>query len=148
MESISSNKSVWCSDCGNNMIVSYSATGGTCSNCTQRKCLALLTTSEREKLFGVSAISSVKPRGWKWMKEFVDSKGNVWHKGEEQPELKGERPVTDVEAIYAKRKAKKELKLEKENTSLLVHASKVKEAKSVARALEKQKDFLNHNVKK
>ena len=148
MESISSNKTVWCSDCGSNMVVSHSATGGICSNCTQRKCLALLSTIEKEKLFGVSATTSVKPRGWKWMKEFVDFNGNVLHKGVEQPELKGERPATDVDAIYAKRKAKKEAMLEVEEKSLLAHASKVKEAKSVARALEKQKDFLNHKVKK
>jgi hypothetical protein len=110
--------------------------------------MALLTDAEKEKLFGVSTVTSVKPRGWKWMKEFVDSKGNVWHKGEEQPELKGKRPVTDVEAIYAKRKVAKEARLKREQKSLLVHASKVKKAKASARALEKQKDFLNHKVKK
>ena len=148
MESISSNKSVWCSDCGGNMIVSHSATGGICSNCTQKRCISLLSTTEKDKLFGISTITSVKQRGWKWMQEFNDSKGNVWHKGVEQPELKGKRPVTDVEAIYAKRKAKKEALLEKEEKALLVHASKVKKAKASARALEKQKDFLNHNVKK
>jgi len=148
MESISSNKIVWCSDCGGDMVVSHSATEGVCSNCTQRKCIALLTDVEKEKLFGVSTTTSVKPRGWKWMKEFVDTKGNVWYKGVEQPELKGKRPVTDVKAIYAKRKANKEARLKRQEKSLLVHASKVKEAKSVARALEKQKDFLNHNVEK
>jgi len=30
-----------------------------------------------------------KPRGWHFMNEFVDSEGNVYHKGVEQPELKG-----------------------------------------------------------
>ena len=150
MESISSNKTVWCSECGGNMIVSHSATGGICSNCTQKRCMALLTDAEKEKLFGVSTVTSVKPRGWKWMKEFVDSKGNVWHKGVEQPELNGKRPVTDVEAIYAKRKADKEARLERHEKSLLIHASKAKKAKAKAsaRALAKQKDFLNHKVKK
>ena len=148
MKSISSNKTVWCSDCSRSMSVSYSATGGVCSYCTQRRCLALLTTAEMDKLFGVTSISSTKPRGWKWMKEFVDSKGNVWHKGVEQPELTGKRPITDIEAIYAKRKVNKESVIKKEEKALLVHASKVKEAKSAARALEKQKDFLNHNVDK
>jgi hypothetical protein len=148
MKSNSSNKIVWCSECSRDMSVSYSATGGICSHCTQKRCLSLLTPAEIDKLFGVSSTTSVKPRGWKWMKEFVDSTGNVWHKGVEQPELKGERPVTDVEAIYAKRKVKKEAKFEKAEKALLVHASKVKEAKSVARALEKQKDFLNHNIDK
>ena len=148
MESSNSNKTIWCSECGCNMVVSHSAVKGVCSRCTQRKCLALLSSTEKEKLFGVSTVTSVKPRGWKWMKEFVDANGNVWHKGVEQPELKGKRPVTDVEAIYAKRKADKEARLEREEKSLLVHASKVKKAKASARALEKQKDFLNHNVSK
>ena len=30
-----------------------------------------------------------KPKGWKFMKVFVDSEGNVYHKGEEQTALKG-----------------------------------------------------------
>ena len=30
-----------------------------------------------------------KPRGWHFMAEFVDSEGNVYFKGVEQPELKG-----------------------------------------------------------
>ena len=30
-----------------------------------------------------------KPRGWHFKEEFVDSEGNVWHKGKLQPHLKG-----------------------------------------------------------
>jgi hypothetical protein len=29
-----------------------------------------------------------KPRGWHFKKEFIDSEGNVYHKGVEQPHLK------------------------------------------------------------
>ena len=35
-----------------------------------------------------------RPAGWHFMKEFVDKWGNVFHKGVEQPDLKGTRPVT------------------------------------------------------
>tara|TARA_R110000803_G_scaffold77971_1_gene142940 strand:- start:711 stop:1130 length:420 start_codon:yes stop_codon:yes gene_type:complete len=33
-------------------------------------------------------------RGWKFMKEFVHENGTVYHKGEEQPKLKGTLPPT------------------------------------------------------
>ena len=34
-------------------------------------------------------VSKGRPRGWQFMKEFVDKDGNVFHKGKEQPKLKG-----------------------------------------------------------
>jgi hypothetical protein len=37
-----------------------------------------------------------KPRGWHLMAEFVDSEGNVFHKGVEQPQLKGTIPPTKI----------------------------------------------------
>jgi hypothetical protein len=40
--------------------------------------------------------SSGKPRGWQFMKEFVDAEGNVFHKGIEQPKLKNTLPPTDI----------------------------------------------------
>lgn len=36
------------------------------------------------------------PRGWKFMTEFVDKDGNVYHKGIEQVELKNTLPPTKV----------------------------------------------------
>ena len=30
-----------------------------------------------------------RPAGWHFMKEFVDKDGNVFHRGKEQPKLKG-----------------------------------------------------------
>jgi hypothetical protein len=37
-----------------------------------------------------------KPRGWHLMAEFVDSEGNAFHKGVEQPQLKGTIPPTKI----------------------------------------------------
>ena len=37
-----------------------------------------------------------RPAGWHWMAEFVDKDGNVFHKGKEQPKLKGTLPPTKV----------------------------------------------------
>lgn len=39
-------------------------------------------------------VSSGRPRGWKFMKEFVHTDGTVFHKGVEQPKLKGTLPHT------------------------------------------------------
>ena len=138
-------KTVWCNDCQSEMIVAHEAKGGICSNCTQKRCLALLTDSERNKLFGVGVGDGIqsKPRGWRWMSEFVDSKGNVYHKGTVQPDLKGTRPVTDIVAIKAKQKANKEKRLLAEKKKLL---KMDKERKAVRRAIKKQKDFLDHKV--
>jgi hypothetical protein len=140
---------VECSDCGRFMTVSDTAIGGICSTCTHRRCLSLLSDSERDKLYGVSPENrTTKPRGWRWMTEFVLADGTVYHKGVEQPDLKGTRPITDVDALYKQRKKNKEELRKKENKALLVHAKKAKEERSIsaANALKKQKDFLNHKV--
>ncbi len=52
--------------------------------------------------------SSGRLRGWQFMKEFVDKEGNVFHKGKEQPKLKG-----TLEPTKAKPQKKKLSKLEK-----------------------------------
>ena len=52
-------------------------------------------------------VSKGRPRGWQFMKEFVDKNGNVFHKGVEQPQLKDTRPVTKIEPKQNKRKLSK-----------------------------------------
>ena len=47
------------------------------------------------------------PKGWKFMKVFVYSDGTVYHKGIEQPELKGTLPITTIEVKEKKTKAQK-----------------------------------------
>ena len=138
-------QTVECNDCGRFMVIGHSANGGICSACTQKKCIGLLTDSERDKLFGGKSGNgrTVRPRGWKWMTEFVDGDGTVWHKGVEQPDLNGQRPITDIEALRAKRKSAKETSKVKEQAKLLEMAAKKKELK---KAIAAQKDFLNHNV--
>jgi len=45
-----------------------------------------------------------KPHGW-WLKPvFVDTEGNVFHKGVEQPELKGTLPSTEEKAVEKEEK--------------------------------------------
>ena len=47
-----------------------------------------------------------RPAGWHWMAEFVDKDGTVYHKGKEQPELKGTLKPTKVKPIKRKKKKK------------------------------------------
>ena len=49
--------------------------------------------------------SSGRLRGWQFMKEFVDKEGNVFHKGVEQPKLKG--TLTPTEPKPEKKKLSK-----------------------------------------
>ena len=73
------------------------------------------------------------------MNEFVDVDGNVFHKGKEQPKLKGSLKPTVV-------KPRKKTKRRTRNQILLgIDAERKSELK---KAVQKQKDFLNHNIDK
>ena len=82
-----------------------------------------------------SRVSSGRPAGWHFMNEFVDKDGNVFHKGKEQPDLKGTLPPTK---IVPKKKTKRRTKEE-----ILIARDKEKKA-ALRKAHKKQKDFLNH----
>jgi hypothetical protein len=55
--------------------------------------------------------STGRPAGWHWMNEFVDKKGNVFHKGKEQPELKGTLKPTKVKPPKKRKKLTADQKL-------------------------------------
>ena len=79
-----------------------------------------------------------RPSGWHFMNEFVDKDGNVFHKGVEQPKLKGTLPPTKVKP--PKKKAKRRTKDE-------ILVAKYNEKKKILKKeLQKQKDFLNHKI--
>jgi len=75
------------------------------------------------------------------MKEYVDKDGNVFHKGKEQLKLKGTLPPTKVKPPK-KRKNKRRTK-----EQMLVARHKEKKA-VLKKAVQKQKDFLNHKINK
>ena len=84
----------------------------TCSSCVTR-----ITTSQMtlEDFYPSMKIKKTgRPAGWHWMKEFVDKKGNVFHKGKEQPELKGTLKPTKVKPRKKKKKLTADEKLYKE----------------------------------
>ena len=80
-----------------------------------------------------------RPAGWHWMSEFVDKDGNVFHKGKEQPKLKGTLKPTKVNPV------KKTKRRSKEQMLVARHKEKKIELK---KAVQKQKDFINHNIDK
>lgn len=65
------------------------------------KCLALLMPMPEEKK------PTGYPRGWKFMAEFVDKEGNVYHKGELQKDLFGTLPPTEIKESAPKEKKRK-----------------------------------------
>ena len=80
-------------------------------------------------------VSTGRPAGWHFMNEFVDKDGNVFHKGVEQPKLKGTlKPTKVVPKKKTKRRTKEEI--------LLARDAEKKAA--LKKAVKKQKDFLNH----
>tara|TARA_B100000925_G_scaffold185581_1_gene140234 strand:+ start:284 stop:724 length:441 start_codon:yes stop_codon:yes gene_type:complete len=79
-----------------------------------------------------------RPAGWHFMSEFVDKDGNVFHKGVEQPKLKGTLPPTKV---------KKPKKKTKRRTKDEILVAKYNEKKAILKKeIQKQKDFLNHKI--
>ena len=57
-----------------------------------------------------------RPAGWHFMNEFVDKWGNVFHKGVEQPKLKGTLPPTKVtpKKKPTKRRTKEQILLDRQ----------------------------------
>ena len=81
-----------------------------------------------------------RPAGWHFMNEFVDKDGNVFHKGKEQPKLKGTLPPTKVTKAKVKTKRRTQ-------QQILLDRAKEKKA-ALRKAVQKQKDFINHNIDK
>ena len=83
----------------------------TCSSCIIKKTLALKPLDE---FFAKQRVSTVRPAGWHFMNEFVDKDGNVFHKGKEQPELKGTLKPTKVKPRKKKKKLTADQKLQRD----------------------------------
>ena len=80
-----------------------------------------------------------RPAGWHWMAEFVDKDGTVFHKGKEQPKLKGTLPPTKVKPV-----AKKKTKRRTQN-QILIDREKEKKA-ALKKAIKERDDYLNHRL--
>jgi len=124
--------------------VGESAKGVRCDRCV---------SAQVYKMFPESFDNAVKPSykptgrpaGWHWMAEFVDKDGNVFHKGKEQPKLKGTLPPTKVKPKKrkTKRRTRDEILVAKHKEKL---AAQRKQKRELAKELKKQQDFLNHKT--
>ena len=109
--------------------VSSTAHSYICSSCVTR-----MIPCEADK---PKRVSSGRPSGWHFMKEFVDKDGKVFHKGVEQPKLFGTLPATKV-------KPKKKTKRRSREEILIARDGEKKAA--IRKAVKKQKDFINHQL--
>ena len=85
----------------------------TCSSCVTRITTSQMSLEEMMPSFRKKKLSG-RPAGWHWMIEFVDKKGNVFHKGKEQPELKGTLKPTKVKLPKKRKKLTYEEKLQRD----------------------------------
>ena len=83
----------------------------TCSRCTMINTLKLKPIDE---FFKSVKPKTGRPAGWHFMKEFVDKDGNVFHKGKEQPDLKGTLKPTKVKPPKKRKKLSADQKLQRD----------------------------------
>ena len=87
-----------------------------------------------------------RPKGWQWMNEYVDKDGNVFHKGIEQPKLKGTLPITVV-AVKKKRKRLTKVEREAQNRKLMAELYDLKKRLKKA-TLKKDIKPIESKIKK
>ena len=117
--------------------VSENIVAVTCSRCVTK--ITISQMSLEEMMPSLKKKTTGRPPGWHFMNEFVDKDGNVFHRGKEQPKLKGTLKPTKVKP------RKKTTRRSKQ--AILVAREKEKKAE-LKKAHQKQKDFLNHNINK
>ena len=127
-------KAMECSKCGRVVEkVGYDAKSVVCSYCVFN---TVGFPEENKTVYKPTG----RPVGWHWMKEFVDTNGNVFHRGKEVPKLKGTLPPTKI------KKPTKKTKRRTKNQILIDRYNKKK--KALKKAVKKQQDFINHKVDK
>ena len=92
---------------------SEDAVAVTCSMCTAKLCLSNMSLEEMMPSLK-KKVTTGRPPGWHFMNEFVDKDGNVFHKGKEQPELKGTLKPTKVKPPKKRKKLTADEKLYKD----------------------------------
>ena len=81
----------------------------TCWKCVQLICSSQMSLEEMMPSLKIKKTG--RPAGWHFMNEFVDKDGNVFHKGKEQPELKGTLSSTVVKPPKKRKKLTADHKL-------------------------------------
>ena len=97
-----------CKSCYEYKKVDNDAKAITCSRCTM---IGTLKRKPLDEFFAKQHKKTGRPAGWHWMAEFVDKDGTVYHKGKEQPELKGTLKPTKVKPPKKRKKLTADQKL-------------------------------------
>ena len=120
--------------CNNTLNVSETTEKALCWACVVRSMGNPQLAVENKKNVGY-------PRGWKFMKEFVDKDGRVYHKGVEQPKLKNKIPPTEIKKKATKKVPKKQTKIDFEKIKQLKRKIRnekdLKKKRSFEKKLEK-----------
>ena len=97
-----------CKSCYEYKKVDNDAKAITCGRCTM---IGTLKRKPMDEFFAKQRVSTGRPAGWHFMNENVDKDGNVFHKGKEQPELKGTLKPTKVKPPKKRKKLTADQKL-------------------------------------
>tara|TARA_R110002020_G_scaffold215876_2_gene423179 strand:+ start:470 stop:880 length:411 start_codon:yes stop_codon:yes gene_type:complete len=103
-------KHMQCKSCYDYKPVEDNIVSFTCSTCTMIRVLKRTPLEEMVPSL-MKKKTSGRPAGWHFMNEFVDKDGTVFHKGKEQPELKGTLKPTKVKPRKKKKKLSADEKL-------------------------------------
>jgi hypothetical protein len=142
MRMASKKKWLKCTKCDNEVLVDEDVIAVKCWECTSQLAPVPKRLLESKK-------KSDKPAGWRFMAEFVDKDGNVYHFGEEQPELKGTLEPSNVEKIRAEQKKKREeTKKKKELRAKNREARLVKQYEKKKKALKKAEEKKQREIDK
>jgi hypothetical protein len=117
-------KHMQCKSCYDYSPVDDKIVSFTCGKCTMIRTLKRMPLEEMIPSLKKKKTSG-RPAGWHFMNEFVDKDGNVFHKGKEQPDLKGTLKPTKVKP----RKKKKKLSADEKLFKDLANWKKRKKAK-------------------
>ena len=107
-------KHMQCKSCYDYRPVDDGIVAFTCDKCTMVKALKLKPMNE---FFAKQHRKTGRPAGWHFMNEYVDKDGNVFHKGKEQPKLKGTLKPTKVKPAKKRKKLTADEKLQRDLNS-------------------------------
>jgi|TARA_Y100000034_G_C6815511_1_gene366860 hypothetical protein len=135
-----------CKSCGQMVRCSHTAWWVLCGTCVNETIswedtMPKAMLKERNK-------SNQRPQGWHFMNEYVDKEGNIFHKGVEQPDLKGTKePTIIIKKPKLSKREKEELrqKLAKDVYDLkqkLKNARWKKDKKAIEREIKKKQRKL------
>ena len=116
-------------NCGTYISVGETAVNVVCGTCVNKRMMMKFPELHEGK---PTRKTTGRPSGWHFMNEYVDKDGNVFHKGKEQPDLKGTLPPTKI-------KPKKKVKRRSKEEMLLArHEKKKKVLKKAKTKLQKK----------